>query len=402
MAMKYIVIIPDGMADYPVEELGNRTPLEVADTPNMDYMAQNGSIGIVTTIPEGMTPGSDVGNMSLLGYDPKRYLSGRAPLEAANMGISLDKDEVAFRCNLVTVTDEKMADYSASHISTKEAALLIESLNNDVGLDDIKFYVGKSYRHLLVLRVRNPDDYLKIKTTPPHDIMGRKFKQYLPRGKQAPMLLKLMERSRKVFEGHSVNQVRIDLGENPANMIWLWGQGIKPDLPIFKDKFGVEGGIISAVDLVNGIGKLAGLKVIEVPGITGYYDTNYAGKAKYALEALKSLGIVFIHIEAADEAGHNGDIKAKVSCIEKIDKEVIGEILSYFNECDDIRILVVPDHPTPVSLRTHTADAVGFIMFGKNIPASGISGYSEKTTRESGVVYDTGETLLNDFIKRYM
>ncbi|OGX36825.1 MAG: cofactor-independent phosphoglycerate mutase [Omnitrophica WOR_2 bacterium RIFCSPHIGHO2_02_FULL_52_10] len=400
--MKYIVIVPDGMADNPVEELGNRTPLEAAVTTNMDYLARSGTTGLVKTIPDQMSPGSDIGNMAILGYDPRTCHTGRAPLEAANLNIVLADNEVAFRCNLVTVTNDEMADYSAGHIRTNEASLLIDALNGDIGLKGAKFYAGKGYRHVLVLAVEDPKAYCAIKTTPPHDILGKNITPYLPKGPEAGILLKLMDMSKEVFEHSAVNQVRIDLGENPANMIWLWGQGTRPNLPLFHKKFGLKGSIISAVDLVNGIGRLAGLDVINVPGATGYYDTNYLGKAEYALESLKTKDFVYIHIEATDEAGHNGDIKAKVNAIEQIDKHIVGTILNHYNEHDNVRILVLPDHPTPVKLRTHTADPVCFVMYGKGIPHDGSQEFNENTAREKGLKFDSGEALLNHFITKYL
>lgn len=399
--MKYIVIIPDGMADEPIQELGNKTPLEVARRPNMDYMARHGMTGLVQTIPPGMQPGSDIGNMALLGYDPKTSHTGRAPLEAANLNIVLKDDEIAFRCNLVTVANGRMVDYSAGHISTKEAAILIEALNSQLVHDGVRFYAGKSYRHLLVLKTRRPQEYLKIKTYPPHDLLNKEIKAYLPsKGPSSEMLLMLMEKSKTIFEHHSVNQVRIDLKENPANMIWLWGQGIRPNFPSFREKFGVEGAIISAVDLVNGIGRLAGLEVIDVPGITGYYDTNYSGKAQYALEALKTKDCVYIHIEAPDEAGHNGDWQAKIGSIERIDKDIVGAVLNYFGEYEEVRILVVPDHPTPVALRTHTDDPVGFVMYGSGISHDGSEKFTEASAQEKGLRFKSGESLIREFMKK--
>src|SRR3989338_7195854 len=279
--MKYIVIVPDGMADFPLEELGNKTPLEVARTTNMDYLAQNGMSGLVQTIPDKMKPGSDIGNLALMGYNPKESFSGRAPLEAANLGVTLADDEIAFRCNLVTIAEGKMLDYSAGHISNKEASEIIETLNKEIDEPGVRFIAGKSYRHLMIMKVRNVNDFLEIETTPPHDILGKEIKKYLPQGTHAPLVLKHMEKSKKILEDHPINKVRIDMKENPASMIWLWGQGIRPQFQSFKSKFGVDGAIISAVDLVNGIGRLAGLEVIDVPGITGYYDTNYSGKAQY-------------------------------------------------------------------------------------------------------------------------
>ena len=400
--MKYIVIVPDGMADNPLEELGHKTPLEAAVTTNMDYLAQHGCTGLVQTIPDQMSPGSDIGNMALLGYNPKTCHSGRAPLEAANLNIHLADHEVAFRCNLVTIENNEMSDYSAGHIKTHEAALLIDALNKAAGQEGIKFYAGKSYRHLLVLKTDDPQKYCETKTVPPHDILGKNIQPFLPAGPQAETLIKLMERSGEVFEPHPVNQVRIDLGENPANRIWLWGQGTKPNLPAFKDKFGLTGSIISAVDLVNGIGRLAGLEVINVPGATGYYDTNYLGKAQYALESLKTRDFVYIHIEATDEAGQNGDLKAKIAAIEQVDKHIIGTILNHYDKHDPVRILVLPDHPTPVKLRTHTSDPVGFVMYGKGISHDGSQEYGETAAREKGLKFDSGEALLNYFITKHL
>ncbi len=399
--MKYIVIVPDGMADNPIEELGNKTPLEVANTTNMDFLARNGRIGNVQTIPDGMSPGSDIGNMALLGYDPRKCHTGRSPLEAASMDIQLKDNEIAFRCNLVTILDNKMIDYSAGHIKTKEATLLIEHLDTAVNLDEVHFYPGKSYRHLLILKVRDPQTFIQIKTIPPHDILEKNIAEYLPSGKESEMLLKLMETSKIEFANHAINKVRVDLDENPANMIWLWGQGTRPNLQKFDEKHGIKGAIISAVDLVNGIGKVAGLEIIDVPGITGYYDTNYLGKAEYALKTLKKNDFVYIHVESPDEAGHNGDYKAKINAIEQIDKHVIGTVLNHFDQFDDVRILISPDHPTPVKLRTHTSDPVGFIQFGKNIERDEHETYSEAICNISTLKYESGEKLLNDFIHKH-
>lgn len=400
--MKYIIIVPDGVADSPIKELNNKTPLQVANTPNMDYLAQHGMVGRVKTIPDGMLPGSDVGNLSLLGYDPKECAIGRASLEAANMDIVLRDDEVAFRCNLVTVVDNKMVDYSAGHISTDEAKLLVHSLSESIDLDYVKFYVGKGYRHIMVLKAHNANDYTNITTVPPHDIMGKEITKYLPHGSQQGVILKFMEKSKDIFDDHSVNHVRIDLGENPATMIWLWGQGTKPKLMPFEDKFQVKGSIISAVDLVNGIGKLSGLEVVKVPGVTGYYDTNYAGKAEYALNALKKSDFVFIHVEATDEASHNGDIAQKIKAIENIDREIVGRVLNHFNRFDDVRILVTPDHCTPIAKRTHTADPVCFVMYGKNIPSDNFREYNESVAYDSDIHFESGEELLNCFMKKYL
>jgi len=398
--MKYVVIVPDGMFDHPLEKLNDRTPLDVARTPNMDYLAQNGMSGLVQTIPDSLPPGSDVGNMAILGYNPEICLTGRSPLEAANLGIDLKDDELAFRCNLVTEMNGVMADYSAGHIRTDEAAVLIQALKEQIKDKDVTFYAGKSYRHIMVLKSANPNAFLAIKTVPPHDIIDKPIKSYLPNGQFAGKLLDIMEQSKKIFTDSPVNQVRIDLKENPATMIWLWGQGTKPNLLPFKEKFGVTGSIISAVDLVNGLGRLAGLNVIDVPGATGYYDTNYKGKADYALKSLASHDYVYIHIEAPDEAGHNGDAKAKIEAIENIDKHIVGTVLNHFGNHPDARILVLPDHPTPVELRTHTHEPVGFLMYGRGIQHNGADHYSESSMTQMGLKFKSGEEMIEYFIKK--
>lgn len=400
--MKYIIIVPDGMADHPIKEFNGKTPLEAANTTNMDYMAKNGLTGMVKTIPDDMPPGSDVGNISILGYDPSKSLTGRAPLEAANQGITLADNEVAIRCNLVTIENGTMADYSAGHIRSDEAEILIKTLNEKVDDPNVRFYAGKSYRNLLVIKTHDPKKYMQIKTFPPHDILDKKIKDYLPKGPESQMLLKLIEKSKEVFENHDVNRVRIDLKENPATQIWLWGQGTRPKLTSFKEKFNLNGGIISAVDVVAGIGKLAGLEIIDVPGITGYYDTNYLGKAEYALESLKRNDFVYIHIEAPDEAGHNGDAQAKRDVIERIDKEVVGTILNKIDQYSDVRVMILPDHPTPVDLRTHTREPVAFLMYGKGIPQDGSDSFSEKVVSKKGLKFKSAEELTNTFIKKYL
>ena len=398
--MKYIIIVPDGMADWPIEQIGNKTPLEAAQTTNMDFLAQNGMTGQVQTIPLGMPPGSDIGNLAIMGYDPKTCFSGRAPLEAANLGIELSQGEIAFRCNLVTVENNKMIDYSAGHIQTAEADKLIHALNEEIGSHEVSFYTGKSYRHLMVLKSKYNHKLAEAKTVPPHDMMGADIAKHLPRGINAEVLTSIMEKAGNILQDHPINQVRMDLKENPANMIWLWGQGIRPRLPLFKEKYGLQGAIISAVDLVNGIGKLIGHQIIKVPNVTGYYDTNYLGKATYGLESLKSNDFVYIHIEAPDEAGHNGDLKNKISCIERIDKEIVGTVLNHFDKNDDFRVLVLPDHATPIKKRTHTNEPVCFVMFGKGINSNGAQSFSEVTARGTGLLFKSGEELIQYFIKK--
>ena len=396
--MKYIVLLGDGMGDYPVEKLNGYTPLEVAKTPNMDFIAQYGKTGLATTIPKNMTPASDVANLSILGYDPAKYYTGRGPLEAAYMGIDLHPDEVAFRCNLVNVYQDTMIDYSAGHISTKEAEQLILVLNRELGSEQAKFYTGVSYRHLLVLKDPRGFEALSARCIPPHDITGQKISRNLPRGEGAELLKDLMKKSKKILRSQEVNQIRVDLKENPANMIWLWGQGKKPNLTSFKEKFGINGSIISAVNLIKGIGYLIGLKVIEVPGATGYYDTDYLAKARYALESLKQVDFTFIHVEAPDEAGHNGDIRAKITAIENFDKLVVGTVLNDVKDKGNARVLVMGDHLTPVELKRHVADPTPFAIWGEGIVPDNSQLFSERVARADLFNFKEGHKLLEEFI----
>jgi 2,3-bisphosphoglycerate-independent phosphoglycerate mutase len=396
--MKYIVLVPDGMADEPLEQLAGKTPLEVAVTPNMDRVVQSGLLARARTIPPHLAPASDVANLSILGYDPGKYYSGRAPLEAAYMGIDLAEDELAFRCNLVTVADEKMADYSAGHISSREAALLIGELDHALGGPGARFYPGVSYRHLVVLKGAAVAGLDSVICVPPHDILNQPIKKYLPKGKGSDILVDLMEKSREVLAAHEINKVRVDLKENPANMIWLWGQGRKPAMPLFKDRFGLSGAVISAVDLIKGIGKIIGLDVINVEGATGYYDTNYLGKSHAALEALKTRDFVFVHVEATDEAGHNGDLRMKIATIERFDKMIVGPILEAFEGRDDFRLLIMPDHATPVNLRKHTADEIGVAMMGYGIAKNNFRAFSEAEAKKSDVFFE-GHQLMDVFLR---
>ena len=395
--MKFIVLVPDGMADEPVPQLDNKTPLEAAKTPNMDFLAKFGFSGLVQTIPDGLPAGSDIGNLALMGYDPTVNFSGRAPLEAANLGVLLDVDEVAFRCNLVTIKEGRMFDYSAGHITTEEASNLIEYLDRSLSWPDIRFYVGKSYRHLLVVKTINVEKMLKVATTPPHDIVSQPIAAFLPHGPQADLLLNIMERSKNILEGHQINKLRTSGNDNPATMIWLWGQGNKPELANFRKEHGLSGSVISAVDLVNGIGRLAGLNVIDVPGANGYYDTNYLGKAEYAIDSLKENDFVYVHVESPDEAGHNGDWKAKKECIEKFDHDVVGTILEYVKKNHNVRVLVAPDHPTPVNKRVHTRNPVPFVMYGKGIVSNNIHVFTEATA-SAGVRFASGKDLIHYFL----
>jgi 2,3-bisphosphoglycerate-independent phosphoglycerate mutase len=398
--MKYIVLVPDGLADEPLKELDGKTPMEAARTPNMDYLAQKGFSALTRTIPDGMSPGSDIGNLALMGYDPQKYVFGRASLEASNFGIKLKDDEVVFRCNLVTIKDGIMADNSAGHISSDEAKNLIEHLERAIDWPDVRFYPGKSYRHLMVLKTLNIPGMLGLKTTPPHDIIDQPFESYLPAGPQSDILLKIMNKSKQILGTHQINKLREDSGENSANMVWLWGQGAYPHLPLFKDLYGLSGAVISAVDLVNGIGRLIGLDVIDVPGANGYYDTNYKGKAMHALNSLKTHDFVYVHVEATDEAGHNGDWKAKVACCEHFDKEIVGTIFKFFGKPEGVRILVCPDHPTPVRTRAHDRSPVPFLIWGEGIETNGVKNYSEKAALGEGLKFKSGQDMTQFFLRR--
>jgi 2,3-bisphosphoglycerate-independent phosphoglycerate mutase len=400
--MKYAILVGDGMSDWPIPELDGNTPLDVAKIPNMNDIVKCGSIGLVKTVPARMKPASDVANLAILGYDPKTYYTGRGPLEAANIGVELGRDEIAFRCNLITANNDVLSDYSAGHITDKEAGILMEAVNKSLGGERVRFYHGKSYRNLAVIRAKSNDELealIKTECTPPHDIAGKGIAKHLPTGRGAALLTKLMRDSRGLLEKHEINRVRVDLKENPANMIWLWGQGTNPNMPPFKGLFGVDGSVISAVDLVNGIGRLIGLKVIQVPGATGYYDTNYEGKGGYAVESLKERDFVFVHVEAPDEAGHNGDIKAKITAIENFDKFIVGAVWSYLKEMKDSRIMVLSDHATPLSVKTHVSDPAPFVMAGKGVERNGFSVFSEKNAKESGLKFKSGASLTEAFIK---
>jgi len=401
--MKIAILVGDGMSDYPIKDIGDKTPLEVAKVPNINEIAKKGIVGLVKTVPRGMKPASDIANLSIMGYDPKTYYTGRGPLEAANIGIEIAEDEIAFRCNLVTANNDMMADYSAGHIGNKESNTLMEFLDKKLGSDKVRFYHGKSYRNLVVIKTRSRDelnDLIKASCTPPHDIIGKLISKYLPKGKGSSFLLKLEQDSRALLEKHDINRVRVDLKENPANMIWLWGQGTNPNMPSFKGMFGIDGSVISAVDLVNGIGKLVGLEVINVPGATGYYDTNYQGKGEHAVNSLKKKDFIFVHVEAPDEAGHNGDMRAKIAAIENFDKYVVGAVWKFLSQAGDYRIMVLSDHATPVALRTHVADPAPFVMSGKGVGHNGFSTYNESNAKLSKVVFKSGSELTRDLIRK--
>ncbi len=394
--MKYVILQGDGMPDHKLPELDGKTPLEVARTPNLDMMAKHAQMfGMVKTIPDPLPPGSDVGNLTVLGYDPMVYYTGRSPLEAASIGVNLNEGDVTLRCNLVTLEDTNgstiMEDYSAGHISTEEANEIISSLQKELDLGSLELHPGVSYRHLLVW----PGGNMKINTTPPHDISGKAIETHFPSGEGAQKLTELIEQSREILKDHPVNKKRIEEGKNPANSIWLWGQGTAPNMPTFKELYGLTGSVISAVDLVKGIGIYAGLEVIDVPGATGYLDTNYEGKVDYALDSLERLDLTMIHIESTDETGHVGKAELKIQAIEDFDGRVVGRVLEGIKRFDEYRILVMSDHPTPIDLRTHVNEPVPFAIYDSRDDSLKNDSfvYTEDSANESDVFIHDGWKL---------
>lgn len=401
--MKYVVIIGDGMADRPIAELGGLTPLQKAHTPNMDRLAQQGIIGISHTIPQGFHPGSDVANLSIMGYDPARYYTGRAPLEAASIGVAMNDTDVAYRCNLVTLRTESdasmtMEDYSSGHITTEEAGAIITTLAHELKSDAFDIYPGVSYRHLLVWHNGSTSPVC----TAPHDILEKRVAEYLPSGKGSDFIRDLMDRSVAILAQHSVNKKRIADGKRPATSIWLWGQGKRPALPSYQEQYGISGALVSAVDLTKGLGIYAGFEILKVPGVTGWIDTNYAGKAQYALDSLERVDYVYIHVEAPDEAGHSGNVHYKLQAIEDLDAKVVGPVLKGLKErFSEYRVLLMPDHATPIFARTHTSEPVPFVIFDSRKPLNQADRtYDERIAdREDSVVFERGFTLMNFFIR---
>ena len=400
--MKHLVLIGDGMADYPLDELDGRTPIEAAATPAMDRLVSLGLTGQYCPIPEGLPPGSDIGNLSLFGYDPCATFSGRAPIEAANQGISLAADEVAFRCNLVTLADGQMRDFTSSHITTEEARVIIATLNETLAKEfPVAFNTGVSYRHLAVVRNSadaSDDALVATQCTPPHDITGKPYEGYLPANGGAPLLRAMMDRSREVLADHPVNRDRIARGLNPATSIWLWGQGRAPKMATYADLYGKTGAVVSAVDLVKGIGVCAGLQVLNVPGATGWLDTDYAGKVSAALGALETLDVAFIHVEAPDETAHQGRIDLKTQAIADFDSNVVAPCLAWAERRGDTRVLVAPDHFTLISTKTHAGGPCPFGLFGPGVPVGGQSAYSEGVAATSGILIREGHRLVRAFL----
>jgi 2,3-bisphosphoglycerate-independent phosphoglycerate mutase len=392
---KHIIVIPDGAADEPLEIFDGKTVIEAAATPNIDRLCRSGYQGMARTVPEGTAPGSDVAQMSILGYNVLENYNGRAPIEAAAQGIRLGSEDWVFRCNLVTYADECMADHSAGHISNEEASKLMDVIESELGTENIKFYKGVSYRHLCVISGVAFD----LETQPPHEIIGKPIDKNLPKGKNESVIRELMLRSRSLFEDHEINTVRMDLGENPVSSIWLWGQGRKTELKPFKDLYGKTGAMITAVDLARGLATLIGFDIINVEGATGYYDTNYHGKTAAAKEALKTHDVVIVHIEGPDEAGHSGNAIIKKKALERIDELVIGPLAEEMEKYPGSRMLVMPDHPTPVRTQGHTADPVPFLIYGNGIKPNVDKTFSEKNAAESGLFIDEGYQLMEFFLK---
>lgn len=393
--MKYLLIVPDGMADDPIDALDGRTPLMAAATPHLDGLARAGILGRVQTIPPGMPPGSDVAALSIMGYDPARYYTGRAPLEAANQGIDLGPRDVAFRCNLITTDGECIVDYSGGEISSEEAGELIHLINDRLGSPQRRFYPGVSYRHLMIWQ----NGTAEVGTTPPHDVMGQPVAEHLPQGEGEDLLRQLIWDSYDLLRRHPINLRREDAGKRPANMIWLWGQGHAPSLASFPLAHGVSGTVISAVDLIRGIARLAGLRAPAVPGATGRLDTNWAGKAATARAALAAVDFVMIHLEAPDECGHQGDLEGKIRAIELVDREIVGPVWAEAQRYGAARILLLPDHYTPIARRTHVPNPVPFVLAGAGIDPDDAERMDEATAAEMPLCIEDGWALIEKLFR---
>ena len=401
--MKYVIFLGDGMADFPNEALSGKTPLELANKPHMDALSKKGTLGLAKTVDDSLSPGSDVANLSVLGYDPLQYYSGRSPLEALSIGVPLKDTDVTFRANLVTLSAEEeysektMVDYSAGEITTRESTALIEYLQEKLVVENFALYSGISYRHLLVW----DQGTTNVKLTPPHDISGRKVTEYLPAGNFGELLLGIMKKSYELLLNHPINQDRIKRGLNPANSLWIWGEGTKPALDSFEEKFGVKGTMISAVDLLKGIAVGTGMQVAEVENVTGNIDTNFDGKAQAAIRALSGgSDLVYIHVEAPDECGHHGQNDLKIKAIEMIDEKIVGPVMDYLEKSnEDYGVLLTPDHPTPLELLTHVKNPVPFVLYRKDqVQGSGLS-YTEKNAESTGLFVEKGCELMKMLLK---
>ncbi|MBN1188232.1 MAG: cofactor-independent phosphoglycerate mutase [Dehalococcoidales bacterium] len=394
--MKYCVLIIDGSAGHPLPQRGGKTCLELARTPNLDVLAGKGRVGLARTVPEGMEPSSALACMSILGYDPRIYYKGRSAIEALSMGIDILEGEAVFRCNLVSVENGKMRDYSAGHITTAEAAELISSLHEALGSSSTRFYAGVSYRH--ILKLKGHEEAIKAVCTPPHDIPGKPVAGYLPFGQGSEILRDLMRRSENIMAGHPVNLARQSRGELPATTIWLfWPSGQVPSLPSFEKEHGLTAGMISGVDLLRGLAKMAGMEIIQVPGVTDGLDNDYRAQGEAAIKKLKDLDLVVVHVEAPDEAGHSGSIDHKVEAIEKTDQEIISRLRGF--EADSLRLLVMPDHPTPIEIQTHTPEPVPFLLSGPGFTPSGAHRLTEAEGRASGFSIEAGYGIINRLVQ---
>jgi 2,3-bisphosphoglycerate-independent phosphoglycerate mutase len=394
---KIAILIGDGMSDYPIDVLGGKTPLESANTPNMDFAAKNGVLGLTRTVPAGMNPGSDTANLSIFGYDPSQYYTGRAPLEALNMGIEMSPDDVAVRCNIVTIENNIMSDFSAGHIETEFTKIVIDDIKKNLSINNIEFFPGVSYRNIMIWR-DYPHSELPA-SIPPHDISGRDVREYFPHGPGSDLFKKIMTLSENIISGSDlIKKNKKSFRGNPTSL-WLWGSGKKPSMKPLNERFGLHGYTISAVDLIHGIGRAAGLTPIHVQGSTGYIDTNYTGKADALIEALKNSNFVFLHVESPDESGHEGNLEHKIKSIEDFDEKIVGRVINRLNVFDDFTVLIMPDHPTPVSLRTHTSDPVPFCIYNKNgiykfNRDETISGFNETSALKTKIFIDSAHMLI--------
>jgi 2,3-bisphosphoglycerate-independent phosphoglycerate mutase len=393
---RFLILVPDGAADHALDELDGQTPLQAARTPHMDRLAAGGKGGLVQMIPPSRPPGSDVGNLEIFGYDTTQYYTGRAPLEAASMGLNMGPEDIAFRCNLVYSEGDTLVDYSAGHIETEEGRILVEQVGAALGTEAIRFFPGVGYRHIMVFR-GGPE---RLVSYPPHDIMGQSANAHLPTGEGVEIIHDLMERAKPILAAAPTNLERSNRGERPANGIWLWGEGRPLELPSAKERYGLQAAVISAVDLVRGIGACAGYEVIDVPGITGYLDTNYEGKAQFALDAFRAgKDLLYVHVEAPDEAGHNGDAAAKVQAIEDFDARVVAPLLSGLAEDGvPVRGLMTPDHRTPVPLRTHSREPVPFVLWGQGVEADRMQAYNEVAAIQGSLQLDSGHQLIESLV----
>ena len=410
--MKYLIVVPDGSADNPIDSLGGKTPLEAADLPCMDSLASRGEIGSARTVPEGISPGSDSANLSVMGYDPRRYLTGRSPLEAASIGLEMTDSDISFRANLITVDpdgaeeyeDFVVRDHAAGDITTEEAAELVEALNDKLAEDGLYIHLGTGYRQCMIVDRSHPNGHTDYKCVPPHDILDKRAGEYLPKGKGADHLINMMKESYEILKDHPVNKARIARGLNPANSLWIWGQGTRPQLPDFNEKYGVDGAVISAVDLIKGIALFAGLEVLKVDGINGTKHTNFSGKAEAAIEAYRNgKNFIYMHIEGTDECSHQGDLAGKIKCAEDIDSKVVKPIYEYLRDSgDDFKILVIPDHRTPLAIRTHSSDPVPFLIYDsrKETPEDLRKQFNERAAMESDNHYKDGFILTDHFFEK--